>query len=352
MTTAYAYEEKRNVSFSRMAGKIKLSQKKDQAFLYERLQAEIQKMEQMLLSACGESGGLAGECIRRIIASGGKRLRPSLAWVCYSMASGGNGRKTAEILPLMCMLEMMHTASLIHDDVVDDAGERRNVPTIHTQHGTRFAVQCGDYLLAKAMEYLHIYRGMGINEVLSDTSRQMCLGEFRQMAGLYSLKEQTPESYEIQIRQKTAYLLGASCYCGALAGGMEKEQAEKLRWFGESLGRAFQLEDDLLDFAPDAKSGKPAGQDIKNGIFTMPALYVMHKDTNREIACLLEKREKTEEEITRILNYIERNGGIRYTKEQIRLCSRKAIDSLDGLPDTVEKKVLCEMVQKLIERRT
>lgn len=390
MTTAYAYKEKRDILVSRKVGKKKLSKMENGVFVYQRLQAKLQEMEKMLMSACGETGSLTEESLRRIIASGGKRLRPSLAWICYSMASGaassgaeptasgvfeagaeptasvrpGSGRRTAEILPLMCMLEMMHTASLIHDDVVDDADMRRNTPTIHSGYGTYFAVQCGDYLLAKAMEYLHIYRGMGINEVLSDTSRQMCLGEFRQMSGLYSLQAQTLETYDIQIRQKTAYLLGASCYCGALAGGMDKSQAIRLRQFGEYLGRAFQLEDDLLDFAEDADTGKTAGQDIKNGIFTMPVLYVMQSEPDgeeesrktdsdrKEIARLLEKREKTQEELARILNYIEEKGGIRYTREQIRACSRKAVESLDGLPDTAEKKVLCETVRKMIERRS
>lgn len=368
MTMAYAYKEKRNLFVSRKAGETKSFQKEGRVLVYQRLRAKLQEMEQMLLSVCKDN-----DSIYRIIASGGKRLRPSLAWICYSLATASGDtakagaascRKKAEILPLMCMLEMMHTASLIHDDVVDDADLRRNTPTIHSGHGTYYAVQCGDYLLAKAMEYLHLYRGMGINEVLSDTSRQMCLGEFRQMHGLYSLQEQTLETYEIQIRQKTAYLLGASCYCGALAGGMDKSQAIRLRQFGEYLGRAFQLEDDLLDFAEDADTGKTAGQDIKNGIFTMPVLYVTQSEPDgedvsrkadsdrKEIACLLEKRKKTQEELARILNYIEEKGGIRYTREQIRACSRKAVESLDGLPDTAEKKVLCETVRKMIERRS
>ena len=316
---------------------------------YDRLQTQIRQMEQMLLADFRESTGEStlDEGLYRMISAGGKRLRPSLAWVCFELA----GKRRAEILPLMCMLEMMHTASLIHDDVVDGADERRGTPTIHSTCGTYRGVQCGDHLLAKAMEYLHIYRGMGINEVLSDTSRQMCLGEFRQMGSLYSLEKQDVDSYMIQIRQKTAYLLAASCYCGALAGGMSPKEAAALRQFGEYLGIAFQMEDDLLDFSSDPRIGKPAGQDIRNGIFTLPVLWVMQQAPDEEIAKLLEKREKSKEEMEQILAYIEEKGGISYTRQQIRQCSRNAIDSLAKLPDSAEKTVLCEMVQKLVERR-
>ena len=120
----------------------------------------------------------------------------------------------------MCMLELMHTASLIHDDVVDDAPLRRGVETIHQTSGRHAAVQSGDFLLARAMEYLHLYRGTGINEALADISLQMCLGEFQQMEHLFHIKAQTQEIYFEQIRRKTAYLLATSCYTGAIAGGL------------------------------------------------------------------------------------------------------------------------------------
>lgn len=315
---------------------------------YECLRSQLQEMEEMMLSAAEEAGKQAGESLRRVIVSGGKRLRPSLAWICYHLADS----REMEILPLMCTLEMMHTASLIHDDVVDNACQRRNTPTIHTKYGTQFAVQCGDYLLAKAMEYMIPYQGTEIVEALSDTSRQMCLGEFQQMQGLYSLKMQTLESYHIQICQKTAKLLGASTLSGALAGGMNREEAEALKKFGENLGVAFQLQDDLLDFASDADTGKPPGQDIRNGIFTMPVLYVMKEYPDKEIASLLEQRQKSERETARILEYIEHAGGVRYTKEQITKRSEEAVVCLERFPETTPKKMLRGMVSRLMERRS
>lgn len=311
------------------------------------LRRQLDDMEEMLLSACDEAGKPMCDDLRRVIGAGGKRLRPTLAWLCWRMSGG----KT-EILPLMCILEMMHTASLIHDDVVDNACQRRNTPTINAQRGAYAAVQCGDFLLAKSLEYVKPYREMGIAKVLSELSTQMCLGEFQQMGGLYSVKEQTIARYEAQIKQKTAYFFGASCYCGALAGGASQRQAASLRRFGEYLGIAFQMEDDLLDFAPDARTGKPAGQDIRNGIFTIPVLHAVKECPDERIVALLEKREKNEGETEEILNFIEQVGGIRYTREQILAYSGKAIDSLQDFPDTEEKAMLCDMVYKLVERRS
>lgn len=174
----------------------------------------------------------------------------------------------------MCMLELMHTASLIHDDVVDSADKRRNVPTITATSGRQAAVQCGDYLLAKAMERLSLYRGSGINETLAQVSSEMCFGEFYQQRTLFSLHAQTLETYYDQIRRKTACLLPASCYTGALSGRVSQEKAGYLAKYGEYLGLAFQIKDDILDFCADPGFGKKAGQDLRNGIFTLPILLV------------------------------------------------------------------------------
>ena len=163
----------------------------------KQLIADTEEMERILLSVCDDAGRHRDD-LRRIVGAGGKRLRPMLAWVCWHMT----GRKT-EIVPLMCMLELMHTSSLIHDDFVDNAPERRGVETISHAHGGTAAHECGDFLLAKAMEFLETYRGTGINEALSVVAQEMAFGELDQRAGLYRIRDLQTEQYLLRIKRKT-----------------------------------------------------------------------------------------------------------------------------------------------------
>lgn len=336
------------------AQKYEIRKKLKENRMYARLQGELERLQEMLLECCQSEFLSVTENLRRIIISGGKRIRPSLAWICWCMGADAQDQypgETKEILPLMCMLELMHTASLIHDDVVDNADERRGVITIHKISGRCSAVQSGDYLLARAMEYLHIYKGTGINEALADISMEMCLGEFQQMSHLFDLKACTVDVYYSQIKRKTAYLIGASCYCGALAGGMDPKNAEILREYGEQIGTAFQLKDDILDYQSSQETGKPAGQDIRRGIFTLPFLLAVKEAPCRQIEELAAKRCKTEEEIGILMKFVKDHHGIEETEKCIRACGRKARTKLEQLPECPARDALSEMAVTLENRK-
>ncbi|MDO4572627.1 MAG: polyprenyl synthetase family protein [Clostridia bacterium] len=232
------------------------------------LDAALRAMSGELLRLCMEADAPLREGLMRLVSAGGKRLRPSLAYWCWRMA----GEAERDVLPLMLMLELMHTASLIHDDIVDGAGTRRGCPALHTLVGERAAVQGADYLLARAMERLGAYRGRGVNECLTAVSIEMCRGELWQREALRGRAEQTEESYFVQIRRKTAGLIEAACRCGVLAASRDGAMAERLAAFGLNLGMAFQLRDDLLDFTGEGLPLKPAGLDGRGGIRTLPAL--------------------------------------------------------------------------------
>jgi heptaprenyl diphosphate synthase len=315
--------------------------------LYEDLRQQLNVLEHNLIHLCDADNVSLTENLKRIILSGGKRLRPSLAYLCYRFNKGGK----REIMPLMIMLELMHTASLIHDDVVDDADERRGVITIHKFQGRHFAVQSGDYLLAKAMNYLHIYRGTGINEALADISTQMCLGEFQQMKNLYKLNEQTIEKYFEQIKRKTAYLMATSCYTGAMAGGAGKEEAKSFKNYGECIGIAFQLKDDILDYKADKNFGKPLGQDLKRGIFTLPFLSAYENNPDSEMKELAQTQNKDEAEVKKLMDYVIESGGISYTEAMIGKYSDKAVSSLENIIECEEKTALIEMAKALMKRK-
>jgi heptaprenyl diphosphate synthase len=308
---------------------------------------EMTRMENMLASLC-DAGPSMRKDLRRIVSSGGKRLRPILALLCYRLESGGNNAK--DIVPLMYMLELMHTSSLIHDDVVDSARLRRNCPTINSTSGDFAAVQSGDFLLAKAMEKLGIYRGMGINEELAEVSAQMCLGELEQLRIRFKTQEQNRALYFLQIQRKTASLIAASCYTGALAVGMNESKALALKFYGECLGIAFQLRDDLLDFDETGISGKAPGQDLKNGVYTLPFLFLLREGVPDQIRCLLEKKEKNKRQVQALLDYIKNTNALSEAEILIGYIVNEAVAALSEFPDCAEKHALTELANALMER--
>lgn len=315
--------------------------------LIGEVKEKVLEMEDMLKVMCFSEDKTLSSDLNRIVISGGKRLRPILSYMCYRLA----GKEEKPILPLMCMLELMHTASLIHDDVIDGAEARRGVSTINFTSGKHRAIQSGDYLLASAMKMLYIYKGTGINEALSNISTQMCYGEFQQMKYLNDLKNQNISTYFTQAGRKTAYLIATSCFTGALAGGMTREEAETLKNYGHNIGMAFQMKDDLLDFAEACETDKNSGQDLRRGIYTYPVLYLKEEGMLKDMELLFEKKEKSEEDIRELTDFIKKNGGVEKTQDMIYSFSLKAIKELDSLPKTRECEALKKLAKELVTRK-
>jgi len=314
--------------------------------LYRDMQHTLEKMNESLGAMAASAGDRMSSDLSAMLLSGGKRLRPILAYVCYRIG----GKRDIDITPLMCMLELMHTASLIHDDVVDGAGMRRGKHTINHQRGNFTAVQSGDFLLAKAMELLHTYKGTGINEMLADVSYNMTIGELEQQSMRYMLEQQSVESYFDLIKKKTALLLAASCWCGAIAGGMDAHEALSLFNYGEKLGLAFQLRDDLIDYSD--KSGKLPGQDIRNGTYTLPILLLAERGMLLSHKESLVKREKSESEVESLLEYVKRSEELTMAEQLVYSISMEAVAELGRFPDSLEKKGLSELALSLAERNS
>jgi len=313
--------------------------------LYRDLQSILGLMCQTLATMTETAENDMREDLPLMLLSGGKRLRPILAYVCYRMG----GSKKKEIRPLMCMLELMHSASLIHDDVVDAADKRRGKPTINNIRGDLAAVQSGDFLLAKAMELLHIYKGMGINEKLADVSYNMTIGELKQQSIRYKFDKQSIGVYFDLIHKKTAMLLAASCWCGAVAGGMSREDALSLYSYGEKLGIAFQLRDDMIDYSDD--SGKAPGQDLRNGMFTLPVLTLLERGAPGPVVDLLMKQGKTDDEVQRLMDHVKESGTLKRVEAMVVEKSEEAIDELKRFSPGPEKKALSDLVLSLAEHQ-
>ena len=310
--------------------------------LFYKVGNDLAMMEIALGKICTDSGELSPG-LSRVNHAGGKRLRPLLARL-----SATYGQRTEfDIVPLMTMLELMHTASLIHDDIVDGASLRRGVPTINSQEGTLAALRSGDYLLSRAMERLKIYRGTGINELLSDVAQEMCLGEFEQRAGLYQLSGLTEEDYCRRVQRKTALLLSASCRTGAIAGGGSESVCNTLADFGLKLGLAFQLQDDLLDCKPDAVTGKPRMQDLRSGVVTLPLLLAARG--NEGLTALAERRNKTEAELQRLCLAIAESGALEESAEALQRAADAAVAALAPLPNGEVKTAFTALARSVTE---
>jgi geranylgeranyl pyrophosphate synthase len=262
------------------------------------------------------------------------------------------GAKSTQVLPLMVLLELTHTASLIHDDVVDDAPKRRGVDTIHVQRGRAAAIHSGDYLLGKAMEYMQTYKDMDLDldKIVSNMACEMCIGEYMQQDTAFSLGQQTMEQYFLRIRRKTALFLKACCLAGAKVGGLEEETAEELGEFGLNLGMAFQVCDDLLDYSTARKTGKKTGQDLRCGVYNLPFLCAARLNPDPELLKLAEKRKKTNRDIERLNRYVIDSGGLAEARRVAGEFTEKALQALSRVPEGEEKESLRLMAQALVQR--
>ena len=309
---------------------------------FKEMSSALKQMESMLADFCSSAGELS-EGLKRINSSGGKRFRPMIAWMCWKIA----GEK-GPIVPLMCMLELMHTASLIHDDIVDGADVRRGAATINRQAGIPVAVRSGDYLLARAMELLKIYRGTGINEALSHVSELMCIGEMRQQSRLFEIDGLNDQEYREYVYGKTAAFIAESCRSGAVAGGAPEPVSQSIWEYGKRLGFAFQMRDDYLDWVEDAGTGKIPLQDLRSGIMTSLVILAVDRGDAR-LNELLKKKTKSEEDIKSILQSVRYAGALEIAQSYISQECSLAESALDDIPDSPEKSALVQLAKSISE---
>ncbi len=210
--------------------------------------------------------------------SGGKRVRPALLLLSYRSVLSGEGEKDVSAVRLASVMEMLHTATLVHDDIIDNADRRRNRPSINSKFGNQTAVLIGDWLYMSAFETSLAERDLEILDILTRLTRLMTEGELIQLTVLGSTRLTVDDYFDI-LRRKTAYLFSACCEIGALLAGASVGQREALRDYGLNLGMAFQLADDVLDFvADDGTLGKKAGVDLLEGKLTLPLLLYLEKN--------------------------------------------------------------------------
>ncbi|WP_274651647.1 polyprenyl synthetase family protein [Paenibacillus humicola] len=317
--------------------------------IYAKMKRDLDAIENQLAHSVTSDHELLTETSTHLLKAGGKRLRP-----VFVLLAGKFGDYRLDVLQRVAVpLELIHMASLVHDDVIDNADTRRGQLTVKSKWDNRIAMYTGDYIYGKA---LTIATGLGnplIHQILSKAMVQMCIGEMEQIRDFFNT-EQTIRNYMLRIRRKTALLIAVSCQLGAIAAGAEQSVCSKLYRFGYNIGMSFQIRDDLLDLLGTEKQiGKPPGSDIRQGNITLPVLLALRETGIRDrlLAEIGKIRESDGGGDTKAaIKLIRSSVGIAFADDLAARFMHKAIDALDGLPNISAKKHLIDIAHFVAKR--
>ena len=312
------------------------------------IQAEINQFEVLFREAVKSNVPLLDRILKYIVKTKGKQLRPMFVMLSAKLCGGINERTYRAA----SLVELLHTATLVHDDVVDEAAERRGFFSVYALWKNKASVLVGDYLLAKGLLLSLENNDYRTLSILSDAVKKMSEGELLQMekSRLLNIKE---EDYFTIIRNKTASLLASACASGAYSASQDDELTEKLRAFGEATGIAFQIKDDLFDYGNE-DIGKPTGNDIREKKLTLPLIFTLEKvdsKTKRELIYIIKNKNKSRADIDRVIEQVKLAGGIKYTEEKMEHYKQLALNILASFPESEAKNALTELVKYTTERK-
>lgn len=314
--------------------------------MYSFLNSDLNVIEKELEETIQAQSPLLHQASLHLLKAGGKRIRP-----VFVLLAGKFGDYDINVIKNVAVtLELIHTASLVHDDVIDDAELRRGLPTIKAKWDNRIAMYTGDFIFARSIELMTKINNPLAHKILSNTMVELCLGEIEQIKDKYRY-DQNLRDYLRRIRRKTALLIAASCQLGAVATNVDEKIHKKLYQFGYYVGMSFQITDDVLDFtSTEVELGKPAGGDLLQGNITLPVLYAMENESiKREILKVHEKMER--EKIENIISLVKSSGAIERSLSISDRYLDKALAILEELPPNKAKKRLREIALFIGKRK-
>ncbi|WP_230578487.1 polyprenyl synthetase family protein [Selenomonas ruminantium] len=281
--------------------------------MFDVIQSDLDVLNEGLIGAVSSSVALVNEVGTHLVTAGGKRIRPAL---CLLAARGSKEFSLERILPLAEALELIHTASLVHDDVIDEADTRRGEPTANAKWDNQIAILGGDYIFARAFSLI-AEGGYGdyVAKRLAELVCNLSVGEIIQDHTVYQAVKDLDNYYE-RIQKKTADFLEICCELGGLVGGLPEEDTKKLAEYGHCIGMAFQITDDVLDIMQTSEQiGKPAGNDIRQGIVTLPVIHALNESADaEELAEIVTNPEMTGEMVERALEIVRMTDGVEVAK--------------------------------------
>ncbi len=315
--------------------------------LYGPVQEDLALVEQTFESLKQVDYGPLGDMLEIALAGGGKLLRPALA-----LLSGRFGDYNVErLVPMAASVELLHTATLVHDDVIDNASTRRGRPTVNSSFHNATTVMLGDYLFAHAADQVVRTDSLRVVQLFSDTLMIMAKGEIRQDIAAYDSR-QTIRDYLHRIGGKTASLFATACQGGAIVSNQPEDWIEALREYGYNFGMAFQIVDDILDFTGDEEQmGKPVGSDLVQGTLTLPSLLLMERRPNSNPVQKYFTR-PTRERLAHAVEMIRDSDIAEESFSMARDFCRRATDALVVFPDGGDRQTLIELTDYILERRS
>lgn len=313
------------------------------------IEAELKEFKLRYDNSLSTTNLLLSEVLAYLGKKKGKMMRPMLILLAAKLF----GKVTDATYHAAVSLELLHTASLVHDDVVDESVERRGQASVNAKYNNKVAVLSGDFLLATALVQVAKTRNFGIVDVVSFLGKDLADGELLQLSNVSNL-EFSEEVYFDVIRKKTATLFAACTMAGALSAGVSDEMVEKARIFGEVIGICFQIRDDIFDYYDSKEIGKPTGNDMLEGKLTLPVLYALNSTHDDEAATLARKVKKGDacaEEIMHLIEFTKQHGGIEYAEQKMQECRQRALGQLADLPDGEVKTALIAYLDYVITRK-
>ena len=293
--------------------------------------------------------GLLSQVLEHIKSRGGKRMRPMLI-LLIAKNYGGISSVTQHSA---VGLELLHTASLVHDDVVDESKERRGQASVNAEYNNKVAVLVGDYVLSTALLNVALTNNTHIVQSLAELGRTLSNGEILQLSNIQNSEFSEEVYYEV-IKMKTAALFEACCEIGAMSANATEEDLEKAKSFGRNLGIIFQIRDDIFDYYDSKEIGKPTGNDMSEGKLTLPVLYALNSTEDEEMKAIARKvksRDVSQEEISRLVAFTKANGGIEYAEQKMLELRSQCLQFIDAESVTEEIRIaLTAYIDYVIQR--
>ena len=292
------------------------------------IEGEFDDFVRLFNDSLSHTDGLLSQVLEHIRHRGGKRMRPLLILLIAKNYGGVNDVTLRSAVGL----ELLHTASLVHDDVVDESKERRGQPSVNAEYNNKVAVLVGDYVLSTALLNISFTNNSDILRSIAVLGRNLSNGEILQLSNIQNTEFSEDIYYDV-IKMKTAALFEACCEVGTLSVNANKRQIELAKEFGRNLGIIFQIRDDIFDYYDSKEIGKPTGNDMAEGKLTLPVLYALnstHDSEMEEIARKVKRNDVTRYEIARLVDFTKNNGGIEYAEQKMLELRQKCMEFIDS----------------------
>ena len=309
---------------------------------------EFEEFKSLFDASLQSSNPLLSEVLTYIKQRNGKMMRPILTLLMAKLF----GEINYSALHAALSLELLHTASLVHDDVVDESDKRRGQSSVNAIYNNKVSVLVGDYMLATSLKHSAMTGSIRIVDLVARLGQNLAEGEIIQLTNI-NASEFSEEVYYDVIRKKTAALFTASAEAGAVAVNSSDEMVQNARLFGEMIGIAFQIKDDIFDYYSSGEIGKPTGNDMSEGKLTLPALHVLNTlgdEKMCQLAFRIKSLDATDAEISLFIDYVKKNGGIEYARQVMVDYRNRALDLLPSTADTTIKDALTAYIDYVIER--